>query len=65
MLQIALSHTSEMPFGRHKGKKLSKISAVYLLLIYDKGCTHTGLRLYIEGNMNKLKSEAGYKRIKV
>lgn len=64
-MQLAFTHTSIMPFGKHKGKQMSTISPVYLMWLYDKGCDNLAIKLYIENNLADLKRKAGYRRIKV
>jgi len=54
-----------MPFGRHKGKKMSDVPAIYLLWLYDKGLKHTAVKQYIRVNFETLKKQAGNKRIKI
>lgn len=48
-----------MPFGRYTGKEMANVPAVYLLWLYDKGCTHAGVKQYIIENLELLKQEAG------
>jgi uncharacterized protein (DUF3820 family) len=59
------SHTSQMPFGRYKNKQMKDVPAVYLLLLYDRKCRHTGVRQYIEMEYQRLTKEAGNKRVKI
>lgn len=48
---------SLMPFGKYKGQPLIKVSASYLLWLYDKDLKSGPLRTYIEENMDALKLE--------
>ena len=50
---------SIMPFGKFKGKQMANIPAPYFLWLYNEGCSHTGVRLYIQENLEGLKQEAG------
>ena len=59
------SHTSQMPFGRYRGKQMKYVPAVYLLWLHDKGCTDKAIRQYVEMEYQRLTKEAGNKRIKV
>jgi uncharacterized protein (DUF3820 family) len=48
-----------MSFGLHSGKKLANVPADYLLYAYHNfKYMPEGLKLYIEDNMEDLKSEA-------
>ena len=47
-----------MPFGRYVGKPMSKIPAVYLLWLYNRGCDHAGVKQYILNNLTSLQKEA-------
>jgi len=49
--------TNTMPFGKHMGKAMSNVPAIYLLWLYHKGCTHEGVRKYIINNLEGLKKE--------
>lgn len=53
-----MTGASAMPFGRHKGKRLDTIPAVYLLWLFDRGCTHSGVKRYILNNKVALDREA-------
>jgi uncharacterized protein (DUF3820 family) len=46
-----------MPFGKYKGEKMEKVPASYLLWLRDQGCSHSGVRKYIEDNETVLVSE--------
>lgn len=46
-----------MPFGKHKGEKMEKVPASYLLWLRDQGCSHAEVRKYIEENETVLVSE--------
>lgn len=59
------SHTSEMPFGRYKGKQMKDVPAVYLLWLYDNGCKNAQVRQYAVMEYQRLVKEAGNKRIQV
>lgn len=37
---------------------MANIPAVYLLWLYNSGCSHTGVRRYIMENMDALNQEA-------
>jgi uncharacterized protein (DUF3820 family) len=58
------SHTSQMPFGRYRGKQMQDVPAIYLLWLYDKGCTDRAIRQYVEMEYKNLVKEAGNKRVK-
>jgi uncharacterized protein (DUF3820 family) len=54
-----LTDESLMPFGIHKDKKLEDVPADYLLWLYkDNKCGKSGLKEYIEENMDFLELEA-------
>lgn len=46
-----------MPFGKYKGEKMEKVPASYLLWLRDQGCSHSGVKSYIEENETVLVSE--------
>lgn len=46
-----------MPFGKHKGEKLANVPAGYLLWLLGSGCSHSGLKKYIEENKEDLEDE--------
>lgn len=50
--------TSIMPFGKHRGKAMINIPAIYLLWLHDKGCDHEGVKRYILDNLEALNKEA-------
>lgn len=50
-----------MPFGKFKGKSMANIPAHYLLWLHDNGCSHEGVKKYINNNLEALKKEAGKK----
>ncbi len=47
-----------MPFGKHKGKAMCNIPAIYLLWLYNNDCHHDGVRKYIIANLEGLNKEA-------
>jgi uncharacterized protein (DUF3820 family) len=50
---------TEMPFGKHKGKKLANVPAEYLLWLYGNADQlDVGLKAYINANMQGLRREA-------
>jgi uncharacterized protein (DUF3820 family) len=54
---MAWTDESPMPFGKHKGKKLSEVPASYLLWCYDQpGMNNNWPQLlsYIEDNLETL-----------
>lgn len=54
---IEIIDNTPMPFGRYQGKAMVNIPAVYLLWLYNKGCTHVGVRKYIINNLDELNKE--------
>lgn len=52
------SDATLMPFGMHRGKAMVNIPAKYLLYLYDKGCSHAGVKQYILNNLDALRKEA-------
>lgn len=50
--------STPMPFGKYMGKPMINVPAVYLLFLYNDGCTHAGVRQYINDNLDALKKEA-------
>jgi uncharacterized protein (DUF3820 family) len=56
---IPLTDSSPMPFGKHKGKAMINVPAVYLLWLFkQQGFDHQGVRNYITANMDELIREA-------
>lgn len=53
-----LTDDDVMTFGAHKGVKLIKVPASYLLDLYTNGQAPTNLRGYIKRNMVALRAEA-------
>lgn len=47
-----------MPFGKHRGKAMVNIPAIYLLWLHDKGCDHAGVKRYILDNLEAINKEA-------
>ena len=61
-----MNDDSPMPFGKHKDVKLANVPPDYLIWLYEQsGCLKyerfTGLKKYIEENMEVLKSEIALK----
>jgi uncharacterized protein (DUF3820 family) len=50
--------STPMPFGKHKGKAMANVPAVYLLWLHQQGCSHDGIRKYISENYEALMQEA-------
>lgn len=44
-----------MPFGKYRGKPMRSVPAKYLLWLFNKGCTHDGVKRYILDNFKYLK----------
>jgi len=55
---MEFNDNSIMPFGKYKGKAMVNVPAVYLVCLYDQGCTHDDVRKYIATNLDVLKKEA-------
>lgn len=54
----ALTDTDLMPFGKHKGAKMEKVPASYLLWLWNQGnISHPGVRGYIENSLSALEKE--------
>lgn len=50
-----ITHTSLMPFGQYKDKRMTEIPAKYLTTIFERGWVrHNGVKLYIINNMEEL-----------
>jgi uncharacterized protein (DUF3820 family) len=45
-----LSHSSMMPFGKHKGLRMDKVPAQYLIWLHDQGMQAGNVKDYIENN---------------
>lgn len=56
---IVFTDSTPMPFGVHRGKAMVNVPAKYLLWLYNKGCDHSGVSLYIQENLDALNKEAG------
>lgn len=54
-----LNDQSLMPFGKYIGKPMANVPAIYLLWLFDNGCTHNAVRVYISENIEALRKEAG------
>ena len=53
-----LEDDSLMPWGIHKGKKMEKVPAAYLLWLYDnKKCGEGNVKDYIIDNLDVLEKE--------
>lgn len=46
-----------MPFGKHKGTRLSLVPASYLIYLYDSGLSNGPLRRYIDERLDDLYEE--------
>jgi len=55
---MPLTDNSLMPFGRHRGKAMINVPAIYLLWLYNNGCDHAEVREYIMNNLEALNKEA-------
>lgn len=56
-----MNDQSEMPFGKHKGKKMEDVPASYLLWLWDNGVwsdTAHVLHSYLRNNFSVLETEA-------
>lgn len=47
-----------MPFGKYRGTAMINVPAVYLMWLFDQGCTHDGVKRYILDNKTILEAEA-------
>ncbi len=52
-----------MPFGKHKGKKMSEVPDSYLLWLSDEGTTTGLLRAYIDDNIQAIRNNTRNKKI--
>jgi len=59
---MALTDESLMPFGLHKGSKMTNVPASYLMYLYDSGKCTKDVRDYIEDNLDVLKQEIKQKQ---
>jgi uncharacterized protein (DUF3820 family) len=56
---IPLTDSSPMPFGKHRGKPMRQVPAVYLLWLFkQQGFDHPAVKHYIIANMDELIREA-------
>ena len=53
----ALTDQDPMPFGKHKGAKMEDVPASYLAWLKEQGCSHEGVRLYIENSWSAIEKE--------
>lgn len=44
-----------MPFDKYKGAKMANVPDTYLLWLHETGCYHSGVKKYIEDNLDSLK----------
>lgn len=56
---VVFTDNTPMPFGKHKGKAMVNVPAVYLIWLFNNSCTHTGVKQYIIDNLAALEKEAG------
>jgi uncharacterized protein (DUF3820 family) len=55
--EAELDDMSPMPFGKFKGKKMKDVPVDYLHWLWHEGCRHSGVKSYIERNLDALKME--------
>lgn len=56
---IPLTDSSPMPIGKHRGKPMRQVPAVYLLWLFRQpGFDHNGIRHYVIANLDALIREA-------
>jgi uncharacterized protein (DUF3820 family) len=53
-----VTDATPIPFGKYKGKAMANVPAIYLLWLYDNGCSHEGVKRYIINNLDGLRKEA-------
>lgn len=58
MLTTPFNDNTPTPFGRHKGTAVANVPATYLLWLFNEGCTHEGVKQYINDNLAALNKEA-------
>jgi uncharacterized protein (DUF3820 family) len=54
---IEFTDNTPMPFGKYMGKAMVNVPAIYLLWLYNEGCSHDGVRKYIINNLDAIKTE--------
>ena len=59
--KLELTDQCPMPFGTHKGVRMEKVPADYLLWLYANDRTSKQVKTYIEENLDFLNMEAGEK----
>ena len=52
-----ITDNTPMPFGKHMGTAMANVPAVYLIWLYNEGCSHEGVRKYIINNLDALNKE--------
>lgn len=52
-----MKDTDLMPFGKYKGLRLANVPPEYFLWLHDQGCSHAGVKAYIETNIEVFKAE--------
>jgi uncharacterized protein (DUF3820 family) len=57
-MSLPLNDNTPMPFGKYQGKAMVNVPAVYLIWLFDNGCSHAGVKKYIQDNLEILKKEA-------
>ena len=55
---VPLQDTDKITFGKYLGKRLIDIPAEYFLWLYNEGCSHAGVRAYINENLQVLNQQA-------
>ena len=57
-LMILLNDHSPMPYGKYKGEPLKKVPPDYLLWLYYNDRASTGIKEYVERNIEALEKKA-------
>lgn len=53
----ALTDLDPMPFGKHKGKPMQDVPAIYLRWLKEEGCGNTLVANYIHNSWDAIKQE--------
>ncbi len=56
-----MDDNSLMPFGKHKGKKMSEVPHGWFIYLYDRGLLRGDIKTYAETNVPILKVHARLK----
>ena len=57
-MQNEVTDATVIQFGKYKGKRMDEIPAAYLLWLFNKGCSDSGIQRYITVNLRSIEDAA-------